>query len=542
MAFDQLEQSRPPQVEVLFGAARRPLVTLEVLRVETRIAANQIPNATVVFQQRGGEGGDLNDFSADAKRCPPGTAVTIRFGNGEVLFSGKVAEQTCRQSQGLSELTLRLTHPLQGAVSSHASRVFSQMSEEAVLRQLLNGYGIKLGRSTGLLKQLHLQLVQYECSDWQFIKTRLYANGVWLWPDRNGDISLAPPALSSVSHTFKQGASASGDKAGHLPLIESVDWRFGNRELTDGVEVSSWNLASQKNESRKAVAAALGRGGLDPSQLMLLGPDVQLFGASLDLQTEEKKSWADSRLLAMQTASVQASLTLIGSAVYQVGETVMLTGFGRAFDGQGVISSVEQKLNPGRWRTIITIGQDLSSDADTPLVATTPGLQVGVVASYRQDPDRLNRLRVNVPVLKNELWARFAAPYASDNSGVCFYPEPGDEVVLGFFGADPRYPVILGAMHNPKKPAPIDPAQGKEKKGLILKQGSKLQQLLFDVKQESVLLQSVQDKLQLKKGASFDSQQNVSMAAKEIKLEASTNVEVAGKQVKIKGNKVDLGM
>jgi type VI secretion system secreted protein VgrG len=540
MAQNFTEQSMPPKVEVLFGNPWQELTTLVVSSVETRLAANQIANARIVLRQPGGTDGNLKTFVADATRCQPGTAVIIRITNGQSLFEGVVAEQSGSHEQGRSELTLRLSHPLQGAVSSHGSKVFVQMNEEAVLRQLLQPYRISLTQVSDLPAQQHAQLVQYECSDWQFIRTRLYANGVWLWPDNEGNVSVAAPVLRESKHILLEGMAVAQEGWGNIPLIESMTWSFRNRELTHRVGVSSWNPSQQRMETRQANTTTLGSGGLAPSRLQLLGPARQEFNATLPLPQGERQAWADSRLLAMQAASIQGSVTVIGSTAYQLGETVELRGFGSGFDGTGIISSVEQKLSPGRWRTVVTIGQESIPAADASLVPAVPGLHTGVVATYQNDPENMDRLRVQVPLLGAELWARFAAPYASNNSAVCFYPEPGDEVVLGFFGADPRYPVILGAVHNPKNPSPFGTTAAGRVKGVILQQGDHEQQLLFDTQAGSVLLQSAQDRLTLQGGIDMVSGKTVNLQGQDLKLNADASLDAAGRQVEIKGSKINL--
>ena len=55
--------------------------------------------------------------------------------------------------------------------------------------------------------------------------------------------------------------------------------------------------------------------------------------------------------------------------------------------------------------------------------------------------------------------ARVMMPMASGQYGMHFFPEPGDEVVVGFYAGDTNMPIILGALYNKdKKP----PAQAKE--------------------------------------------------------------------------------
>jgi uncharacterized protein involved in type VI secretion and phage assembly len=54
--------------------------------------------------------------------------------------------------------------------------------------------------------------------------------------------------------------------------------------------------------------------------------------------------------------------------------------------------------------------------------------------------------------------ARVMMPMAGKGSGVHFFPEPGDEVVVGFHAGDTNHPIILGAVWNG---ASTPPAQAK---------------------------------------------------------------------------------
>ncbi|MDM1819042.1 phage baseplate assembly protein V, partial [Serratia ureilytica] len=135
-------------------------------------------------------------------------------------------------------------------------------------------------------------------------------------------------------------------------------------------------------------------------------------------------------------------------------------------------------LNARQGRTIIGVGLDEAAASAPPLV-TPSGLMVTKVAPYRTDPrgKSWNRLPVTVPVLGAEiLWARMGHVYASDNSGVTFYPEAGDEVVLGFVG---DMPVIMASLHNPKRKAAIDPDEKNAKKGMVLRHQGQRMELSF---------------------------------------------------------------
>ena len=106
------------------------------------------------------------------------------------------------------------------------------------------------------------------------------------------------------------------------------------------------------------------------------------------------------------------------------------------------------------------------------------GLQVGVVDKFEQDPDKEYRVRVLLPTADDKpfaVWARLASPDAGNGRGYFFRPEPGDEVVVGFFNNDPRQPIILGALFGSKNAPPKDVSQLTDKnvhKAIVTKKGT----------------------------------------------------------------------
>ena len=76
---------------------------------------------------------------------------------------------------------------------------------------------------------------------------------------------------------------------------------------------------------------------------------------------------------------------------------------------------------------------------------------------------------------KEGLWARVATLDAGAKRGVYFRPQRDDEVVLGFLGADPREPVILGYLHSKSShESPLPEEEGKQQFGFVTKAGLKL--------------------------------------------------------------------
>ncbi|MBY0446118.1 MAG: phage baseplate assembly protein V, partial [Burkholderiales bacterium] len=524
------------------------LKAMGVVSLESHWAVNEVPSATLTLTPLAGV--TEKQLDDDLQLCCPGQSVILRLQQGGALFSGVVMKQLYRHGGEGSKLTLTLRHPLQRLLSSRGSAVFFDLSDEEVIRRLLRKYAIVLRQAKGLLSVCHPQLVQYECSDWQFMASRIKASNVWLLPAMDGGVSIVPPALAArAKHVLDHAATSSSVAGVHRPLIEDATWSFDNRDLVKSLRVACWDIKTQQVESRVFKAPELGSEALDARQLKVLVEANLAWSAPFDLLPDEARALAEARLQAGQAEAVRGSFILAGSTDYQPGDTLEIKGFGKALNGRCLISGVKHNMTPGEWRTTITVGLDRRDAMDAPLLPQAPGLQVGVVDAYEKDPQGLSRLRVKLPLLGEQaLWARFATPYASEGSGLCLYPEPGDEVVLGFFAGDPRYPVILGAMHNPKRPPPIDPLQGAEKKGLIVNRKDDTYQMTLDCKANSMILQNGQSNyiamskdqgMTLQNGKdsylTLDQKANVTLySAKVATIEGK-------KEVNVKSNKVDLG-
>ena len=65
------------------------------------------------------------------------------------------------------------------------------------------------------------------------------------------------------------------------------------------------------------------------------------------------------------------------------------------------------------------------------------------------------------------VWARVAKLYASESFGAFFLPEVGDEVLLGYFNADPSHPVVLGSLYSSKRKPPYELGASNDIKAIV---------------------------------------------------------------------------
>jgi uncharacterized protein involved in type VI secretion and phage assembly len=90
------------------------------------------------------------------------------------------------------------------------------------------------------------------------------------------------------------------------------------------------------------------------------------------------------------------------------------------------------------------------------------GVMVGVVTN-NQDPEKMGRVKVKMHHLGDtdeSDWARVVTPMAGAGRGLYFLPDVGDEVLVAFERANPRLPVILGALWTGKELPPATNEDG----------------------------------------------------------------------------------
>jgi len=195
------------------------------------------------------------------------------------------------------------------------------------------------------------------------------------------------------------------------------------------------------------------------------------------------------------------------------------------------------------------------------LLPGTNGLQIGVVQQWEKDKSGLARVKVLVPALKSAkskgfVWARLGTGYAGKSlegggpRGMLFWPEKGDEVILGFFNDDPRYPVILGSMWSKTAELPFAVDAKNAFKGIA---SGKKMDLKFDDDKQTLSLNTEKFSViidQGKKSMLLNDKENKNLvvlnnkgitltSGKDITLNAKKgNINLNTKNVNIKATKV----
>lgn len=500
-------------------------VSFTAVRVQYQI--NQVPFA-VFSLSLSREETNLQKEIQDT--CVTGASVNITL-NEKPLFNGMLTRWVSEYIDKKLLMTFEASHNMQKLKINQRSAVFIEKTDNQILSQIFQEQNIKLLAAEGMDIQ-HKQMVQFNSSDWRFIRARTRASGIWIVPTPSG-VSLVKPKVP------RPDVVVSADSSELWHLISETDVSA----LPEDIELTSWNIAEQKAATAKAAPSNTGEDIYSITGLKSLKGVAWHFGLSSALEAKERELVASSSWLNSRLNSLRATLKITGGLAPEVGKGIRITGFHSGIDGTALITQVRHEFskNAGAeadWCTVISVGQDPNGVSSGEIIPEASGLHIGIV-DKNDGPDENHALNIMIPALqiKTAVRARLSVPLAGKESGFNFYPQQGDEVVVAFFDNDPRFPVILGAMHNPVNKAPVQELNNGI--GMVLKTGELTQRLLLHPENGLLLEEKKGGKrsqIVLKDGiVSVESTNNVSMTAdQKILISGSSGVEIKGSKVELK--------
>ena len=536
---------------------------------------NKIPTAKITISD-----GRVEDGTFDKSNSPnfiPGKMADIRLGyqnETATIFKGVIVKHSIKAlSNRASVLELDCKDPSVKMALVRRSRYFSDMKDKDVFQQILDGYAGK-GITAGTLADTdftHPELVQYHCTDWDFLVLRAEANGLVVVAD-NGTINIIKPEVAATAdHAVLWGENiidieAEIDARTHYPDVETATWDSTTQEPVkengDGSSGGGGGLLGGLAAVASAVGSLLGVGdGAHDFPDALYGSEKQLLYHGGDMATQELSAWAKGQKNRAQLSHVRGRVCVRGQD-FKPSKTLDLQQVSDRFDGKHLISGVMHQVYDGTWRSDIQFGMTAKTFAETAedialpeaagLMAAIRGLHIGVVTKIGgDDQSGKHRIKVRIPYIatqngRNEdgIWARLATLHAGNNRGFVFRPEIDDEVILGFINDDPNDAVILGSLHSNTNVAPIAASDENPQKVFFAKQGM---QMIFDDQKKSIefktqegysILLSEQDgkvAIKDKNNNTIElSQSGISMkSSTNIKIEATGSVEIKGTPIKL---------
>jgi len=379
--------------------------------------------------------------------------VIIKFGYNQdykEVFSGVLVKQKIAMKNGLSTLEITCKHKAFRMLAGERSQIFTDQRDSDVYLDIISTYGLSI--ATQQTDVVHKSLVQYKCSDWDFVITCAERNGLLVVTNKDELRIFSPTISSTASAELTYGATLMSfeteiDARQQEPNLKILAWDYSQNQPIEG-EI---NLGDVGSEIEKT-SATLARDADIKRQMT----HISSVHTNPELQELLKAEQGKRRL-----SKVRGTATCQGIHNAIAGDTIQLNNIGSVFSGKYYVSGVTHTYADGNWLTTFQVGVDseyhLQKFPTLPkssyMIPNTQGLEIGQVTSL-DDPEGQNRIQVYLPTFESRpvFWARMARPYAGNEYGVFFNPEIGDEVVIGFLNNDPRAPMILGALHSSTKP------------------------------------------------------------------------------------------
>ena len=442
----------------------------EFISIVTHKEVNRVPMARLVLKDGDPAKEDFEISNED--KFVPGKKVEVKAGydgDNKTLFKGIIVKHGIRiRENGISTLQLECRDESIKMAIGRQNKYYAEQKDSEVMEKLIKAYGLKATVDATSLK--HKELVQYYCTDWDFLLSRAETNGQLVHVSDGEIIVKAPKMSGSAPLNLIYGDT-----------IYDFEAEMDARYQFQSVKSSSWDYAAQKVATEEGKAPEKnGLGNYDEKKL------AQVIGLkSLDYQhsgqvlKQELKEWASAQLVKSHLAKVIGRVKFRGYPDLKLGDLVGFNGVGNRFNGKAYVTAIRHELIDGQYYTNLQFGRspewfyrefELTERPASGLLPGVCGLQIGIVTKLESDPDGEFRIQVRLPLVDaaNEgVWARLASLDAGKNRGFVFRPEIGDEVIVGFLNDDPRDPIVLGMLHSSKLPAPIEAKDDNHEKGLV---------------------------------------------------------------------------
>jgi Rhs element Vgr protein len=464
---------------------------IPILAVEVCTQVNRIPYARLRVADGDPAAGDFSHSTGPF--FVPGNQLHIYagyHGATDLVFSGIVVKQRIVVRQNDSWLEVECRDSVFKMTLTRRNRHFVGMTDKAVADALLEAYDLK-GYITATAVT-HPQLLQYQATDWDFLVSRLEANGQ-ICVVEGGTVRSLKPSLDQVQE-------AEADILYGATLLE-LDAEFDARSQSGTVRALSWDPAEQ--ELKGVIAAEpewIGNGNLSASDMTgVTGRREDLLWHGGSMTADALAAWANGALLRARLSGSRGRARFQGLSTIRLGSVLQLSSLGERFNGKIYVTGVRHEFSHNDWVTDAEFGLSREQHAEQFAISHVPaaglapavsGLQIGIVTQLAGDPAGEYRIRVRVPLAgmdEQGVWARVATLDAGAQRGTFFRPEVGDEVVLGFFHNDPAQPVVLGMLHSRAKAPPLEPTVENHQKAYISRSGIAL---FFDDNTQVVTLET----------------------------------------------------
>lgn len=441
---------------------------------------NRIPTAKLQFFD-----GDpsLEKFEINESNFfEPGKEIDIQIGyqsEVESIFKGIIIHHGVKiKPSDHSTTVVKCCDKSIAMTSGRKNAYFNEMKDSDIISGLIGDAG--LSADVEGTDVMHKQIVQYYSSDWDFMLSRAEINGKVVTIEDGKVAVKKPDVAASPELKIKFGKE-----------IHRADLHLEADTQKADVACFSWDMTNQEvTEGTSSEPEAIAQGDIDGKKLSdIIHKTTHEYRSSIPVAQDELKAWADAEMIKSRLARIRGTVSFQGSAKAKAGTTIEISGISKSLNGNGYISRVHHQIVQNEWHTECEIGmsprwyKEVYNDIDGPpaskLLPAISGLQNAKVKQIHEDPDGEARVLVDVPMIEESgegIWARMVQIYASNEFGAFWYPEVGDEVIVGFLNDDPRYPIIVGKVYSSSKlKPPYTPDEKNQYKAFVTREKMKIE-------------------------------------------------------------------
>ncbi|MCK5169979.1 MAG: type VI secretion system tip protein VgrG, partial [Bacteroidales bacterium] len=407
----------------------------------------------------------------------------------ETIFKGIVIKHGLKMVRGDFMLEIECKDPAVKTTVGRKNKIFEAKPDSDIISEILGEYS-DLTSDVESTSYEHPELLQNYIADWDFVIQRAEVNGMVLF-NSDGEIQIkkpetGSPVLDLMPDDGVIAFNAFIDAKNMLSSVKGVSWDMDNQEI----------IEANSNPPSSNDAGNISSGELSD----VIGLEESLLSTTANVPMEVLTEWTSALHSKSEWSKVRGKITIQGYNQILPGDTIKLEGFSDQFNGRIFVSAVGHIIEEGEYTTELGLGlspnwyveekPNVFAPPASGLIPPIKGLYNGVVDQINEDENGQYRVKVSIPTLQSEtltLWARLTTLYASAEAGIFFYPEIGDEVIVGFLNEDPQNPVILGSVHNKINLPAEEPAAENFIKSIVTKEKLKIS---FDGENKAIIIET----------------------------------------------------
>ena len=375
-------------------------------------------------------------------------AISAEGADGEAitLIEGEITALSPNFGEGMIAQLV-----VEGYDKSH--RLYRETKTNAFLNKKDSDLATDIARAANLQAEVETtttvydHVFQHNQTDLDFIRQRAWRIGYECFV-KDGKLFFRKPPADSSSATLTWGNELKAFQP-RMTLAEQVDevvvrgWDVQRKESIVG-RASSGELYPKIQESQNGAQWA---GGFGSGKKILVDLPV--------VSQAEADEIAKARLNELSGTFIEAEGVAFRSPSVTAGKYVDLQGIGERLSGKYLVTSAQHTYTPEGLSTAFSVRGTRTGMLSEQMGAIAaperfPGVYPAIVTNT-DDPENWGRVKVKFPWMSDDAesnWARLSGAGAGPQAGLCFVPEVGDEVLVGFMHGDFSQPTVIGGLWN----------------------------------------------------------------------------------------------